>query len=61
MGTLLLLYIFIAVPCAFITAAKAKRMNQSWGNWFIAGLALPVISLAIVQYFESDWEKRDPR
>jgi Kef-type K+ transport system membrane component KefB len=55
----LVLYVVIAVPFALLTAYKAKRMGQSFTSWLFVGLCLPVISLAVVQYFEPDKRRRD--
>ena len=54
MALVVLVYVLVAVPFAFLTAHKARRLGQSWGAWFVVALCVPVISLAVVTYFEPD-------
>lgn len=54
MALVVVVYVLVAVPCAFLTAHKAARMGQSWLSWFLVALCVPVISLAVVTFFEPD-------
>lgn len=52
MALVVVVYVLVAVPFAFLTAHKAARLGQSWGAWFLVALCVPVVSLAVVTYFE---------
>jgi hypothetical protein len=61
MAFIVLFIVFVDIPFALLTAFKAKRMRQSFIGWLLAALAMPLISLAVVQYFEPTRAERKAR
>lgn len=55
----MLVYIVCAVIFGPMAALKARRMGQPFLPWLLVGMALPVITLAVVSWYEGD--ARRPR
>jgi hypothetical protein len=45
-------WVVAVVVFAPLAAFKAKRMGQPFWPWLLAGIALPIVTLAIVSYYE---------
>lgn len=52
MALVVLVWIVVALVFAPITARKAARLGGSYWSWFFVALCLPVISLAVIGWYE---------